>query len=239
MNIDAMIRTQIQARRRRSYAKQAMQRVLSEHRGHVQAGRSLLVANNAMVSVLREYSVVGAPVGEPGMSQDPDQAATGGVIRTIVKAGLERTLEPAVASLLDSFGVTREEHPHLNRAMTLVVKNAISDIVVNPRYKILSLSCEDVGRALANACAESLPEAVFDTLIGQAEGMGEIGQRFLSKDSPLARTIREAISNFFAKQDVIQRIADEFSRLVCEIDLSEVIASGGREIMGALRGRED
>jgi hypothetical protein len=187
-----------------------MARALNEHRLVRSRGLTLYEANNRFLGVLREYS------GDLDASKAADA-----FIGTFLKTALRGTIDEVLSDL----GL--DDHPVMKDALARVLMNAFVEIISERGFNILSMTCRDVGEVLAKSAIKTLPEAMFDSLVG--------GINMPSQAQGVMLTIREAISNFLKDTEVSQKITDKFTEFVCNIDLSDLVMKGGDEIGRALK----
>jgi len=227
VDIDLAIREQLRREVRQQRAQMIVSRSLTEHRTARRSGQTVLVANMRMMDSLREglepviyeYS----DMGDTGRERDKGYFAR--AYDATMEAGLEWGFTPMVNSLLSSMGLDR--NPALRSAVSRVITTAMSNILRDPSYRLYSLNCKDVSRALAEATAEALPEAIFDNLVQ--------GSPVPKQLKGVMLTIRETIGNFFKDQRVIRKITKTISDFVCNVDLSDLFLHGKDSLESSIR----
>jgi len=225
VSADRMITEQLRADRQRHYAQRAMTESLRAHRETILSGRSVMTANRVMVEEVRRHirideRATASEVEEKGSFRRGFEA--------LAQTALEGLVSPLVEGLLNILGL--DEFPRLRGAVQRVLVNTFTNILTDERYSILSLTCEDIGRALAESVAETLPEKIFDEMVGSSVDLPLVPS---GMETSLMLTVREAIGNFFKDQRVIQTVSDHFGKIICNIDLSRLLSTGGREIARA------
>jgi hypothetical protein len=222
-----MISEQLRADRHRRYAQGVMTEALRAHRSTLQSGRSVMIANVSLVETIRERSRVGQ---HATLNEVEEKGALRRGFDAVLQTALEGLAGPLVDGLLGMIGL--DAYPRIRGAIKRVLVNAFVNILTDEKYKLLSLTCEDIGKALAESVAETLPEKIFDELVGAADIPFVPG----AVEGGLMLSVREAISNFFKDQRVVQAVSDQFGKIICDIDLTRLISSGGRQIASSWSG---
>lgn len=228
MDIDLAIREQLRREVRQQRSYEIVGKSLHEHRTAIKSGRTMLVANMRMVDVLREGRAPIVEYAEEGSLFDKAKDFSfSKALDATLEAGMEWGLKPMISSLLSSLGLDR--YPALHRAAERVITTAVVNIINDPKYRLYDLDCEDVSQALAEATAEALPEAIFDSLL---QGMPAPPQM-----AGVMLTVREAIGNYFKDRRVMRKITRTISQFVCNVDLSKLLMHGRESIESSLASR--
>jgi hypothetical protein len=111
-----------------------------------------MIANVSLVETIRERSHVGQ---HATLNEVEEKGALRRGFDAVLQTALEGLAGPLVDGLLGMIGL--DAYPRIRGAIKRVLVNAFVNILTDEKYKLLSLTCEDIGKALAESVAETLP----------------------------------------------------------------------------------
>lgn len=218
--LDSKIKRILREERRRSESRRIVTEAISLHQRTVAQGGTLLEANSRLLSTLGQGVLLMEAVAK---EEGEDEGIFRKSMRVLIDSLVESLADPVIGRVLSTLGV--EAGTQAYGALKRVIKNVFSGLaheVVSGKRSISDLwDCEVLSRSFAVGCAESLPEAIFDTFVGIRPGESPSG---------LMITVREAIANYFADSKTVQKIADGFKDALCDTDFVAHMRAGARNL---------
>jgi len=226
--LDIKIRQEILADRRRAESRRIISEAVVAHRRALSVGRPLLAANTILLESIGYEALIRERTA--ALDPDSDQVSREGeglfkrALHAVVDSFLGSVIEPAVSRILESLGVQVGTRAH--SVLQRVISNSFEEItneILSGRRAVSDLwNCDVLAKSFAEGTAESLPEALFDTLVGSG------------KDATgMIRTLREAIANYFKDDEIVQEIADGFKEVICKTDFVDLMRGGASKIQSA------
>jgi hypothetical protein len=223
VSIDRAIRTEISRVERQDSSRRIVSRALNEHRRAMSSGRTMAVANSAFLRSIRE--------GREEIAEEGERSLFDRAYDTVFDTVIEKFVRPTLDRLLSTLGLNRA--PLVKRVVRQVLNETLTGIVRDFKDGKLSLEkirdCNYIASNLALASVEAIPKVIIDTTLG--------GEK--AETEGILRLAREAVANFFADTETVQKITDAYSDFICEIDFSQLMTQGAEEIQRAIGMGDD
>lgn len=226
MSLDSAIREQLSAIRRRDASRRILTEAIRAHRQETRLGFGVLTANAAFASKMRagrralnEYA---SGEGEGGALGLFDQA-----FQVVSDRAMSSLFEPFLDRILTSLGL--DDHPRFREVISGIIVDTVSRMVTSAIKGEIPLQkmgdCAFISKQLALSTAEVLPKALFNSFM--TPGVEPTG---------VMKTFGEAVSNYFAGTETVEKIANVFQEFVCKVSFADLITRGADAIGDAVGG---